>query len=93
MIAWTTTLDDAVLIRKIANRASRLTGVDRQTLAMSITACHANGCPLRLADLLAADNLHFVHDVLGIVKHIDRDTGALPESFHPRFAAVPTPEP
>ena len=57
---------------------------------MDITACHANGNPLRLAELLSADDFNFCHDVLGIRRHINRETGQLENCFVPRFSC---PEP
>jgi hypothetical protein len=54
---------------------------------MDITAIHCNGTPLRLADLAAADDFGFFHDVYGINRHIDRDTGTLTGFFLPRFCA------
>ena len=42
---------------------------------------------LRLDDLLAADDLNFLHDVAGINRHLDRDTYALLDGFFPRYAA------
>lgn len=57
------------------------------TLLMDLTAVHANGCPLRLNDLLEAPDADFVHDVFGIISKIDRDTGRLTDCFLPRFAA------
>jgi len=54
---------------------------------MNVSACHASGNPLRLADLLAADDFNFAHDVFGIDRHLDRETGALLEHFSPRFTA------
>lgn len=57
-------------------------------LSMDITACHANGCPLRLRELLNADDFNFVHDVFGINRHIDRDTGQMMNCFLPRFHAA-----
>jgi hypothetical protein len=52
---------------------------------MDISACHSNGCPLRLADLLAAKNFDFMHDVAGIHNNIDRETGKLKGNFLPRY--------
>ena len=53
---------------------------------MDITACHVNGNPLRLDELLAADEFNFAHDVFGIRRHIDRETGKLGNCFSPRFS-------
>ncbi|MBK5957425.1 hypothetical protein CCR97_04270 [Rhodoplanes elegans] len=84
---------DAIVIRKIARRAwkelqaarhhDRFSQLDVQ---MDVTATHANGCPLRLEALLAADGFNFAHDILGLRKHLDRSTGALMNCFRPRFA-------
>lgn len=53
---------------------------------MDITAVHANGNPLKLAELLATDDFNFTHDVFGITRHIDRETGKLGGCFVPRFS-------
>jgi hypothetical protein len=50
-----------------------------------IQAVHSNGCPMRLADLLAADGFTFAHDLCGIKAHLDRDMGKL-DLFFPRSA-------
>jgi hypothetical protein len=82
------------LIDAIVARAEHLyysvTGdrTDRMTLVMDLIACHMNGCPLKLASLLAADDANFAHDVFGIQRHIDRTTGALRDCFMPRFAKL-----
>ena len=54
---------------------------------MDIEACHSNGCPLRLNELLATDDGNFGHDVFGIRRHLDRETGKLGGCFLPRFSA------
>ena len=58
------------------------------SLDMDLSATHAV-TPLRLGDLLAADDFHFAHDVFGIMRHIDRRTGRLDDHFVPRFCAPP----
>jgi hypothetical protein len=60
--------------------------VDRMSLHMDLTACHANGTALDLQRLLDAPQFDFVHDVAGIQRHINRDTGKLENCFHPRTA-------
>lgn len=77
--------DRALLERRDAPLPCRL------EMQMDIIACHANGCPLRLDDLLAADDFNLLHDVLGISRHIDRSTGRLTAIFRPRFAE-PAPQ-
>ena len=91
MINFDATPEDQELIRKIAERAvltSAEFGVIRDALdvRMDITACHLNGNPLRLADLLIADDFNFGHDVCGIERHLDRTTGQLMNCFSPRFS-------
>lgn len=91
--------EDFALIEQIAERAAR---IDRKFNGkrasgklhhqMNVSACHASGNPLRLADLLAADDFNFAHDVFGINRHIDRDTGAMLNCFRPRFS-VPVSHP
>lgn len=60
---------------------------DRVDCMMDITATHANGCRLDLAKLLNADDFNFSHDVFGIYRHINRETGRLERFFIPRFAS------
>lgn len=57
-----------------------------QTQTMDITACHLNGCPLKLRELLKAEDFNFMHDIAGISAHIDRRTGKLLNHFIPRYA-------
>ena len=92
VVSFDTTQEDAATILKIAQRAvgmfqRREQAPTVQSVAMDVTACHANGCPLRLLDLLMADSFNFAHDVFGIARHIDRDTGKLGGHFSPRFSA------
>lgn len=84
---------DAGTIEAIVLRAENLRETingqetDRLSLTMDLTATHLNGTPLCLADLLAADDFNFAHDVFGIERHINRRTGKLQNCFLPRFAA------
>ncbi len=59
---------------------------DALTMAMDLNACHSNGCPMDFKRMLAADDLDFLHDVSGIARHMDRETGKLKDCFLPRFA-------
>lgn len=92
MINFDVSNDDKITIRKIAERAmeSGLVSPEygRLGVEMNITAVHANGCPLRLAALLAADDLNFAHDITGIHRHLNRETGKLDPLFLPRFAVL-----
>lgn len=90
---FTTDIVDADVIRKIAIRAYALCkthqvkGVKMIDIQMDLSAAHANGNPLRLDELLEADDFNLLHDVLGIRRHLDRETGKLTGCFSPRFSA------
>lgn len=89
---FTATRSEMLVISKIAARAVCLAldaGVayKHQDAMMDIEACHSNGCPLKLHELLEADDANFGHDVFGIRRFIDRETGKLTQSFCPRFAS------
>ncbi len=82
---------DEPTVKAIAERAAGMAldlEIKRsiQDFEMDITACHANGNPLRLADLLEADDFNFSHDVFGIYRHLDRVTGELMNHFRPRHS-------
>lgn len=90
-ISFDVTKDDARIIGQVVKRAVKVLaqqGVTADVLSMhmDITACHASGCKLKLAELLAADDFNFGHDVFGISRHINRETGQLEDCFVPRFA-------
>ena len=97
MINWTATPEDRALIEKIADRyiammaalKLRLEGEDPRTdIIMDLACVHLNIQPLRLADLLAADDFNLGHDVGGIRGHLVRnDPPRLGECFLPRFSA------
>lgn len=70
----------------IAERAVALTiHTDAVNCMMDISATHVH-CPLRLDDLLAADDFNFAHDITGINRHLNHETGQLTNHFLPRFA-------
>lgn len=60
---------------------------DCKDMQMNLAATHCNGNPLRLDDLLQADDFNLAHDVFGIERHLDRTTGKLTDCFVPRFSA------
>jgi hypothetical protein len=79
---------DDMLISRIVLRYMQLKHSKKlQHLGMDITLCHMNGCELRLDKLLMSNEYDFTHDVEGISKHINRDTGKLEHLFWPRFAS------
>ena len=92
MINWNIPKEDSDLATKVGQRASAMAkdaGVDYGVLeaAMDVSATHGNGCPLKLQELLDADDLNFAHDVFGMRAHINRQTGKLGDCFIPRYAA------
>lgn len=93
MISFKCSKAESVTIGKIVDRAEiaalkhGIDDFDAKTLHMDITACHCNGNPLRLDEMLAADDANFGHDVWGIRRYMDRTTGQLTDCFSPRFSA------
>ena len=88
---WKTTKQDFEWIVKIADRARGIAerhGGDwpYRDVLMDLTAVHANGCALRLEEFYNAPPFDFTHDIAGIAKHINRETGKLEGCFVPRFA-------
>ena len=93
---------DFLAIRKIAERAIRDSGESKRRMPtcgtreylkqlemeieMDVTAVHCNGCPLDLEKLLAFDAFNFAHDINGIRRHLNRQTGKLEDFFLPRCA-------
>lgn len=87
---WHVTKSDGDLIDRIVKRADDVAGQlgiePIPDLVMDLTACHANGTPLQLQELLDAPRTDFVHDVWGIHRHLNRETGRLEDHFLPRLA-------
>ncbi len=88
MVRFTISARDALLVKKIVKRLAGMSPTQRDPMEyrMDLTAAHANGCPMDFERLLGADDFNFLHDVFGIERHLDRATGKLQNSFHPRFA-------
>lgn len=94
MISFHTEPWEFELIKAIASRASGLAAehglhYPRTEAWMDLVACHANGSPLRLEALKESydsSRFDFCHDVFGIRKHINRETGQLQDGFSPRFS-------
>ncbi len=87
---------DRSLIRLIVHRATKpssslraaleaMGSFTRTELEMDLTAVHLNICKLRLDELLNADEFNFAHDILGIRRHLNRQTCELERCFIPRF--------
>lgn len=90
-INFDVTEEENALIKKIAERAEKeVFGPDhvpqsQMDTIMDLSATIAQGCPLKLQELLDADLGNFGHDVAGIRRHINRETGLLEGGFLPRF--------
>ena len=90
MINWDLSLEEEVLVGKIAERAIKEVRLSypkfsKLDLIMDITATHNENGKLRLEDWLNADDSNFYHDIFGIMRHMDRETGQLKNFFEPRF--------
>ena len=74
-------------ISSIANRAVQELGFkDRISLIMDIEYTHDIN-PLKLNELLNAENGNFAHDICGIDRNFNRQTKTLDNCFLPRFSA------
>lgn len=86
-VEFTTNKEEVALIEQIATRVVEIDPhTDKIDVMMDVSACHANGCRLKLQALLDADNFNFLHDINGIYDNLDRTTGQLMNCFLPRFA-------
>ena len=86
-INWNITKEEIDIIEKIVDRFLRkFPDFDKLDLMMDITATHCNECLLKLDELLVADDFNFNHDIVGIMKNINRETGKLENCFVPRFS-------
>jgi hypothetical protein len=70
------------VVLKIATRAEKLFGVAKINFVLDI---HAVKADIDWEMLLAAADFDFIHDIAGINKHLDRDTGEL-KNFIPFYA-------
>ena len=91
MIEWNkVSKEDSEIISKCIKRAVKMKlaigGNDTLDMSMDVTAAHL-AQPLKLQALLEADNSNFGHDICGIQRHIDRETGKMLNFFLPRFTA------
>ena len=91
-ISFQCSIDEMRQICQIAERAWQVTVFrdvyrSRAEMMMDLQATNANGCPMDFAALLAGDDSNFAHDIAGIYRHLDRETGKLGGCFSPRFAA------
>lgn len=84
-IKFTLSPEERYYIAPIIQRAVAMDPeIDPTELNMDLTATHANGCPLDFKKLLSFPPFDFNHDIYGIQRHIDRNTGKLKDFFLPR---------
>lgn len=91
------TREERRIIMDIAKRFARVVGedleVDMLGIIMDIEACHCNGMPIDLVALLEAPREEdLIHDVAGIGRYLNRETGKLEQGFRPRHT-LPHPVP
>jgi Family of unknown function (DUF6874) len=80
--------EDVEICKKIAARAVNVASAneirwDFVDATMDIAAAHID-CPMDLSKLLTAPDSDFGHDVFGIRRFLNRQTGELTEFFTPR---------
>lgn len=78
--------EEYILVGGIASRAVALLGVDKFNTVMDITICHSEAHELDLKALLEASDADFIHDVIGINRHLCHESHQLKDCFTPRFA-------
>ncbi len=87
------TAEDKDLIIKIVNRYEEVINriyhtkcqITKSRYISIITAAHTSAYPLRLTELLSAQDFDIVHDVVGIVAFMDMKTKQLTNEFLPRY--------
>jgi hypothetical protein len=90
ILNWSISPADYELLNKCIDRfmlAQKTPQWKRGAILMDLNACHSNGCPLDFQRLLEASDFDFLHDMIGIQDHINRETGKLENCFVPRLAA------
>ena len=73
---------DAIVNRALIHFPDRVAS----DIKMDLISTHLR-VPLRLNDLLDTDDFNFIHDIVGIERHLNRGTLRLQDGFMPRFAA------
>lgn len=83
------TKEERLLIIDIAIRAEELGALQYNimSLIMDIETAHEQ-FKLRLNELLAADDVNFLHDIVGIQNNIDRKKKEIGNCFVPRYATA-----
>lgn len=82
-------LRDHRLISKIGHRAAelyKLYGINSEPAIDFMLDIERMECDLDLQALLDADEANFLHDIGGIRRHLNHQTGELQDCFWPRYA-------
>ena len=77
------------LAHEAARRAESLIedpGHDLLDYEMDLVVCNNHACPLDLEKLNGFDDFSFIHDMVGIARHLCHETGQLKNAFRPRCA-------
>lgn len=88
-INFSCTTEDRVLIGKIITRYASMVPAktfDKISLEMDLVACNNNACKLDFEAMLNGQEFDFMHDIVGLRRHLNRLTGELEDCFLPRFA-------
>lgn len=67
------------------SKEEEISSSSRIAVSLSLISCHANGTPLDLDGLLAANQEDLVRDVEGIVDNINIKTGELENGWLPQY--------
>jgi hypothetical protein len=62
--------------------------VDRMHVMLDLLICHKTIVPLRLLDMLNGSEADLLHDVCGLMRHLDRENYKLNDCFLPRYARM-----
>lgn len=89
--------EDGALIARITDRAIDLMFDSLRNpyaswyyIERDLITCCASGCPLYLAELLAADDTEFINCIVGIGNGINKETGEIGDfdCYRPAFAKL-----
>lgn len=73
--------------RHSASKECKMTEGEMNNLKMTLSACHANGNPLDFRKMMEVEDSTFLHDITGICKNMNVDTGKLRNFFVPRCSS------
>ena len=90
VVSFDSSVEDASLIDKIVDRVAEVSkcGISASDTTMDLLCVH-NSYPLDLKGLLESRDFDLLHDVFGIAKHLNRETGELMNCFLPRYHRTP----